>query len=386
MQTPNNSLQIRKDSFYADDLHIEKSSRPKSKPSDEDCVFSKHFSDHMLVVEHSAELGGWLSPKIVPYAPISILPCSHVLHYGSACFEGMKAYYCEKDGSMRLFRPEMNMARLKQSVARLCLPDFSEQQLLECIKQLLILDKEWLPKFKGSSLYLRPFVYDDTSTLALTPPSSSKLLVIMSPSAPYFSSGITPVKVFLDEKNVRAWPGGAGQFKLASNYAPTILPQVEAVKKGQGSMTLFCLPQGNNPDDAIISEFAGANVFFLFQQKDSPKMELVTLPLNGTILPGVTRDSILQLCRGWDEVQVTERDVSVGELKKASEESLLMEAFLSGTAVTVVPVVEIVRENGEVLKTQKGANVEGTLAKRIYDSLVEIQYGLVDHPWSVAVV
>eukprot|EP01023_Acetabularia_acetabulum_P067883 TRINITY_DN9487_c0_g1_i1.p1 TRINITY_DN9487_c0_g1~~TRINITY_DN9487_c0_g1_i1.p1 ORF type:complete len:387 (+),score=75.61 TRINITY_DN9487_c0_g1_i1:229-1389(+) len=385
MQTPQNSLQIRADSFRADDLYIEHNERPKKKPSIEETSFSKFFTDHMLIIEHSEELGGWLSPKIQPYAPITILPCSHVLHYATAAFEGMKAYYCNKDGSVRLFRPEMNMARFKSSLDRLCLPSFSTEQLLECIKKLVDLDREWVPQAEGYSVYLRPFAYDDSPTLGLSPPSLSKIVVIMSPSAPYFSEGIKPVKVFLDEKNVRAWPGGVGSYKLASNYAPTILPQTESAKSGRGSMCLFCLPRGDSAEDAILSEFAGANVMVLFTRQDGARPELATPPLDGTILPGITRSSVIELCKQWDEVDVVERNITVGELKTASENGNFCEMFLCGTAVTVVPVLEVCRENGEVLKPVRGDNPEGTLAQRILQTIVRIQYGEIEHPWSVVV-
>eukprot|EP01024_Parvocaulis_polyphysoides_P041065 TRINITY_DN375_c0_g2_i3.p1 TRINITY_DN375_c0_g2~~TRINITY_DN375_c0_g2_i3.p1 ORF type:complete len:388 (-),score=32.16 TRINITY_DN375_c0_g2_i3:177-1340(-) len=386
MQTPQNSLQIRKDSFRAEDLYIEHNQHPKKKPgSVEETSFSKFFTDHMLVIEHSDDLGGWLSPKICPYAPITILPCSRVLHYAASCFEGMKAYYCKKDGIVRLFRPDMNMARLKSSMNRLCLPSFSEEQLLGCIKKLVHLDKDWVPQVEGYSVYLRPFAYDDSSTLAIGPTTSTKLAVIMSPSAPYFPGGIKPVKIFLDEKYVRAWPGGAGAFKLASNYAPTFYPETETRNLGRGSMCLYSLPKGDSPEDAIISEFAGANVMVLFTKENGQRPELVTPPLDGTILPGVTRQSILELCKEWNEFDVVERDVTIGELKQASESGHLCEVFLCGTAITVVPVLEISRENGDVFRPVRGDNPDGSLAQRVRQVIIGIQYGEIEHPWSVTV-
>ena len=235
-------------------------------------------------------------------------------------FEGMKAYV-DKDGGVRLFRPDKNMERMNTSCSRLFLPEFDGEALTECIKELIRVDRDWIPEGDGFSLYIRPTAVSTHPYLGVCAAESSKIFVILSPVGPYYPEGFAPVKLFADNSNVRAWPGGIGYTKSGGNYAPSIGPQTDAAAKGY-SQVLWLFG-----DDDQVTEVGTMNMFTLWINEDGEK-ELITAPLDdGTILPGVTRDSILELTRGWGEFKVTERNFNMAELTKALDEGRVIESF-----------------------------------------------------------
>lgn len=390
------------DTFRARDIKYELTTSHKPLPSTlEGVKFGTVFTDHMFLAEYDTTKG-WSRPIIKPFGPLHIHPAAQVLHYGLACFEGMKAYY-GADGHTRLFRPEMNMHRLHRSANRLELADFDPKELLESLKALLRVDRAWLPSQQGNSIYIRPFMFSNADVLGVSRSTKTTLSILLSPVGPYFPGGLKPIRLFVDETRRRAWPGGVGQFKVAGNYAPTIKPQVEAAQKYGASQVVYTFsntvsnsnPEAEtspDPDSATFAECGAMNVFFFIEKPTNNsttnssttgtmKRELVTPPLDGTILPGITRDSILQLAREWGEFEVSERQVTVGEVRQAAFEGRLLEVFGSGTACIVQPVGELVREGGEIMKTTGGRS----LAERFQGELTDIQYGRKAHHWSIPV-
>jgi branched-chain amino acid aminotransferase len=276
-------------------LQVQRTRRPLPKCPDEQLGFGKVITDHMLKVQWRSGKG-WAAPQIVPSGPVGLHPFAHVFHYAIECYEGMKAYV-DDEGETRLFRPDMNMKRFNDSAARLCLPAFDGDELLECIKELLRVDKEWIPHKRGYSMYLRPVIFSTTPWLGLTQCSEAMILVLMSPVGPYFKSGFVPIKLAVDAKYIRAWPGGTGDIKYGGNYGSTVISQKEAASGG-ASQSLYVYDV-----DEFITEAGTMNVFFLWTNTEGVK-ELVTPTLeDGTILPGVTRRSVLDLAGGVERVR-----------------------------------------------------------------------------------
>mmetsp|Transcript_23939 Transcript_23939/g.51693 ORF Transcript_23939/g.51693 Transcript_23939/m.51693 type:complete len:398 (-) Transcript_23939:3066-4259(-) len=348
-------------------------------PPKEELKFGKIFAPHMLQVHYNREMGGWQAPAIVPFQDLKLNPAAAALHYGLECFEGMKAYKSITDSSdLRLFRPDLNMKRLKDSMSRLSMPgnDFDSQELIKCIGELVRLDKDWIPSGEGYSLYLRPTVIATHPFLGLSPPDDLLLYVITSPVGPYYASGFDPVRLTADTPYVRAWPGGSGSSKIGGNYGPTMKPGAEAMSRGY-SQILWVFGE-----DDYVTEVGAMNVFF-FLKNSSGKRELVTPPLTtGDILPGVTRQSILELSKQWGEFDVVERSITMPEIRDAAAEGRLIEAFGAGTAAVVTPISCI---------QYKGKDIDipatGDLTKRIFSKLMSIQYGTVEGPegWSVKI-
>ncbi|PRP78842.1 branched-chain amino acid aminotransferase [Planoprotostelium fungivorum] len=371
--TPNNTyIDVSK-------LTVQKTTHPKPKTPHQKLVFGKEFTDHMLTVDWSVE-NGWEAPKITPYGNLSISPASCSLHYAIQLFEGMKAYK-DKEGRVRLFRPDKNFERMNNSARRLALPTLNPEGVTECIKALLRVDQDWIPSEKGYSLYLRPTLIGNQESLGVSPPNAAKMFVICSPVGPYYPDGFKPVKLLADHINVRAWPGGTGSYKLGANYAGGILPQQNAMKRGYSQILwLFS-------DQHYLTEVGTMNLF-LFWKNEEGKLELVTPPLDGSILPGVTRDSILTIVKEWNEFQVTERPVKMAEVIKAIEEKRLMEIFGAGTAAIVSPVKQIHFNDKDYdipINVEDPSATIGPLARRVVDRIMAIQYGEVDHPWSVII-
>jgi len=357
-------------------LTIEKTASHKPKYTDKNSlVFGREFTDHMLEIEWNQKTG-WEAPKVTAFHDIKLHPAASSLHYALQCFEGMKAYV-DANGKTRLFRPEENMKRLNKSADRLRLPTFNEDGLLQCLKEFVKIDKAWIPQGKGYSLYLRPTLISTQNTLGVGAATSALLFVIASPVGPYYPTGFKPVRLLADDKNVRAWVGGTGGYKLGANYAGTIYPQSEAAAKGF-SQILWLLGD-------TVTEVGTMNLFVLWKTKEG-KTELVTPNLDGTILPGITRDSILQLCRQWGEFDVSERSFTIQELAAAAKEGRLQEAFGAGTAAIVSPIESITYKNEEIKVPVVAELGSGKLAKRIMDSILAIQYGEVPQSkWSVVI-
>lgn len=369
-------------SISSSSLIIEKNqdkSRFSKMPPKEDLKFGQIFSDHMLTIEWNVDTK-WSAPKIVPFQDLKLSPAASVLQYGLECFEGMKAYKSISDPSrLLLFRPDLNMNRLKNSMDCLRMPteDLDGDELLSCIKSLVSLDKDWIPHGDGYSLYLRPTVISTTPSLGLAAPTSMLLYVITCPVGPYYQSGFQPVRLTADSVDVRAWPGGTGGNKLGGNYGPTIKASDEAASRGYDQVLwLF------GKDDEI-TEVGSMNLFFLLDNETTGRRELVTAPLDrGDILPGVTRRSILELTRSWGEFDVVERFATMPEIRRAAKDGRLLEAFGAGTAAVVSPV-ECMQYKGEDIPI----HAVGDVTQRIWDELTAIQYGKAEGPegWSVVV-
>lgn len=331
----------------------------------------------MLTIEWDKEKG-WSNPKIGPYQNLSLDPATCVFHYAFECFEGLKAYK-DKAGKVRLFRPDKNMARLNKSSARIALPTFDPEQMIELISKFVQLEADKIPSQRGYSLYLRPTMIGTQKTLGVGAPGSALLYVIASPVGPYYPTGFKAVSLEATDYAVRAWPGGVGDKKLGANYAPCIVPQLEASSRGhQQNLWLF-------GEEQYVTEVGTMNMFAVIKDKQTGQKELVTAPLDGTILEGVTRDSVLALARerlvpeGW---KVSERKYTIRELAEASSEGRLLEAFGAGTAAIVSPIRKIAWKDDTIDCGLKANEESGEIALKMKDWIEAIQYGDEQHEWS----
>ncbi|KAI7878940.1 branched-chain amino acid aminotransferase II [Lichtheimia hyalospora FSU 10163] len=365
--------------IQASALKINKADTLKPLVPNQELVFGQTFTDHMVTIEWNADKG-WESPEIIPHGKLCLDPSATVFHYAAECFEGMKAYK-DKDGKIRLFRPDMNMARMNRSAHRIALPNFEGEEFLKVISEYLKLDQRWIPNERGYSLYLRPTMIGTQATLGVTAPNKALLFVIGSPVGPYYKTGFAAVSLKATTEYVRAWPRGTGDSKIGGNYAVGLLPQLLAAKKGfQQNLWLF-------GDDHQLTEVGAMNLFILWKNAQG-ETELVTPPLDGAILPGVTRDSILSLAREWGEFKVSERKLTMPELRDAVKENRVKEVFGAGTACIVSPVKMIEYQGEELnipLDPNDSTSQAGPITKRINKAIMDIQYGEVEHPWSVLV-
>ena len=348
------------------------------KPPNDELKFGVTLSDHMLECEWTAS-SSWGAPRITPTHDLKLSPAASSLHYGLQCFEGMKAYKSPTDGSLRLFRPDLNMKRLATSMERLQMhgQSFDGNELLACIKELVRVDERWVPDQEGFSLYLRPTVVATHPFLGLAAPESMLLYCITSPVGPYYKTGFAPVRLTADTDFVRAWPGGTGNVKIGGNYSPTMRAGAIANEHGYDQV-LWTF--GDNDEATEV----GSMNFFIFLDSKTPggRKELITAPLDGTILPGVTRQSILDLARSWDEFAVVERFVTMSEIRETAREGRLIEAFGAGTAAIVSPI-SCIQYQGEDIDIA----ATGELTQRFFDELLAIQYGTKEGPegWSVKI-
>lgn len=364
-------------SIDANKLTVLRTTSPKLKLPNEKLVFGGSTSDHILEVDWSEE-NGWEAPSIKPYQKFSIDPAASVFHYGLCAFEGMKAYRDASNNSkIRLFRPELNMARLNKSMARLAFPNFEGESFLKCIEELVRIEEPWIPKGEGFSLYIRPTVISTYPYVGVTPSKQIKLYVICCPVGPYYASGFKAVKLLADPARIRAWPGGTGNTKVGANYAIGIMPQKAAAAKGFAQLLWLFGPNHE------ITEGGTMNQFF-FWRLPNGKKELVTPPLDGTILEGVTRSSVLSLARQWGEFEVSERIINMNDVTSAIKEGRMLEAFGAGTAAIVTSVESIHYDGVDYpipVDPISKQNI-GPLAKRFMDTLLDIQYGRAASPWS----
>jgi len=359
-------------------LNLAKELKPKYTDKTK-LKFGQMFTDHMLVCEWDVT-NGWAAPVIKPYGPLSLEPSCSVFHYALECFEGMKAYRDVNTNKVRLFRPMMNAQRLLRSGIRVGLPEFDPEQLIELIKKLVLIEKDWIPDGFGYSLYIRPTFISTQPTVGVTFPTKAMLFVILSPVGPYYATGFHPVSLLCsDGKYCRAWPGGSGNTKVGGNYAITIAPGKEAVDRGYNQVLwLF---------DDYCTEVGTMNFLVLWINEQGEK-ELITAPLDGCILPGVTRDSILNLARGFGDVKVSERPYKITEVIKAIEEDRILEVFGSGTAAVVSSVNKICYKGKDYIipldKNDPKAEI-GPFTKKCYDTLMDIQYGKTPSEWSILI-
>ena len=323
----------------------------------ENLAFGEIFSDHMLGMEYKA--GKWGSQQITPYGPMEISPAICSLHYAQIIFEGLKAFH-GKNGSIYIFRPQKYHERMNQSCKRLCIPEVSLDAFLNGLKELITLDKGWVPKKRGYSLYIRPFIFATDNFLGVKVSDTYRYIVITSPVGAYYKEGINPVRLITSGEYIRASKGGLGAAKTPANYAATLLPGEEAKKKGFTQVLWL-----DGIERKYVEEVGTMNLFFLIGD------ELITPPLEGTILPGVTRDSVIHLARDWG-VKASERRLSIDEVFAASKKGTLKEVFGSGTAAVISPVGEIHHEGQKMIVNE---NKIGPLAQKLYDEITGIQYG-----------
>ena len=352
-------------------ITIERTTAPKAKPTDETKLgFGKIFTDHMFIMNYD-EGEGWHNPRIVPYAPIALDPAAMCLHYGQADFEGLKAYR-RADGSIGLFRPDQNMARLNVSNDRLCIPKIDEAFGVEAIKTLVEVDKDWVPHSEGTSLYIRPFIFAIDPMVGVHPAKHLLFVIILSPVGAYYAEGINPVKIAIESKDVRAVRGGTGYAKCGGNYAASLRAGEEAEKQGYTQVLWL-----DGVERKYIEEVGSMNVMFKINGK------IVTPALTGSVLPGVTRKSCVQLLKDWG-YEVEERLISVDELFEAAANGTLEEAWGTGTAAVVSPIGHLFYQGKEYTVCN---NEIGKVTHKLYDTITGIQCGKVADPygWSVKV-
>ncbi|MDR1943335.1 MAG: branched-chain amino acid aminotransferase [Synergistaceae bacterium] len=345
-------------------IRIEKTPRPKKIPSDGEfggIAFGTLFTDHMLLIDYRKDKG-WHDARVVPYGPFSLDPATCCLHYGQLVFEGLKAYKTS-DGRVVMFRPDENMARMNKSCERLCIPRIDEKETVLAIAELLRTESAWVPSAPGTSLYIRPFILANEVFLGVHPSNSFIFATILSPVGAYFKEGLAPVKIYVEDKYVRAVRGGTGFAKCAGNYAASLKSQEEA--SGAGYSQVLWL---DGVERKYIEEVGGMNIFFVIDG------EVVTPELNGSILPGVTRKSVIELVKSWG-MPMSERKISIQELADAYRAGKAREAFCTGTAAVVSPIGEL-RWGDMVMRFNDGRT--GEIARRLYDEITGIQTGVLE--------
>ncbi len=353
------------------ELTIERATKLQTKPNWSDLTFGTTFTDHMFVMDY--EVGkGWYDARIMPYQDLPLSPAAVVLHYGQTVFEGLKAYKDDAE-EIFLFRPDENMKRMNDSCERLCMPTFDGQFVIEAMKQLIEIEQDWVPEVDGMALYIRPVMYATEAHLGVSPSKQYRFIILLSPVGSYYAEGINPVKIAVESQFVRAVKGGTGAAKTAGNYAAALKAQEVAEKEGYSQVLWL-----DGREQKYIEEVGAMNVFFKIDGK------IVTPELNGSILPGITRKSVLQLLRHW-EMDVEERSLSIDELLEAAKNGTLEEAFGTGKAAVISPIGELFYK-GE--KTVINNNEIGPVAKKIYDTITGIQSGDVEDPfgWRVQVI
>ncbi len=342
-------------------ISITKTTCPKEKPDSSTLGFGKIFTDHMFMMDYNSEKG-WYNARIIPFAPIPLHPASTVLHYGSEIFEGLKAYR-RADGTVQLFRPIENIRRLNNSAERLCLPQIPEEDALEALTTFVQCEQDWTPSAPGTSLYLRPFLYGNDETLGVHAVHNATFVIIASPVGSYYKEGINPVKIMIEDQDVRAVRGGTGYAKCGGNYAASNRAGKRAEEQGYSQVLWL-----DGVERKYIEEVGAMNVMFKIAG------EIVTPMLTGSILPGITRKSCIEVLKN-EGYTVHERLLSIDELKAAMENGTLEEAWGCGTAAVVSPIGELFYQgvhypvnNGQI----------GEVTQHLYDTLTGIQWGRIE--------
>lgn len=344
------------------EIRVELTKTPKQKPTDESKLgFGKIFTDHMFIMNYD-EGQGWHDARIVPYAPLQLDPAAMCLHYGQEVFEGMKAYRTAT-GEINLFRPEKNMARLNRSNERLCIPLIDEELGVEACRKLVEVEKDWVPHMDGTSLYLRPFIIAIDPEVGVHPAKHLLFIIICSPVGAYYPEGLNPVKIYVEEKYVRAVRGGIGFAKTAGNYAASLKSQQEAAEQNYTQVLWL-----DGVERKYIEEVGTMNVFFVIDG------EVITPSLEGSTLPGITRMSSIELLKSWG-MKVTERKLSIDEVAKAAEEGRLDEAFGTGTAAVISPI-GVLKWHDKPMTINNGEI--GPISQKLYDTMTGIQYSKIE--------
>ncbi len=339
-------------------IEINKSKVLKEIPNPDNLGFGTIFTDHMFMMDYSKQKG-WHNAKIVPYGPIAFDPSMMVLHYGQETFEGLKAYK-GKDEEIYLFRPEYNAKRLNASNRRLCIPEIPVEDFIHSIEALVKVDRRWIPNDPGTALYIRPFVFATDASLKVHPATTYKYMVILSPVGAYYKEGLNPVKIHVEEEFVRASVGGVGFAKTGGNYGAGLLAQEKA--SSQGCSQVLWL---DSKEHKYVEEVGTMNVFFVKQGV------LITPELSGSILPGNTRDSVIQIAKSLG-YSIEERKISIDEIISAAKQGHITEAFGTGTAAVISPVGALVYQGREYVFNN---NLIGEVSQKLYDLVTGIQLG-----------
>jgi len=345
-------------------ISVQKTAQSRISQVDFDNLkFGKDFSDHMFVMEYDGT--GWNNPKIEPFGTFEVTPAMNVFHYGQAVFEGMKAFYVDEK-TVNIFRPDIHHQRLNNSLARMCMPAVEQELFMQALEELVRIDFKWIPKEQGTALYIRPFMIAADDYIAAKPAKTYKFFVITSPVGAYYEEGFNPVKLTTPGEYIRAAKGGVGFAKSAGNYAASFLPAQKAQDEGFTQVIWL-----DAKEHKYVEEVGTMNIFFLIDGT------LITPPLTGTILPGVTRRSIITLTKEWG-MKVEERRISLDEVFEAAESGTLQEIFGAGTAAVVSPV-GLIEHNGKTIEIN---NFEtGELTKKLFKAVTDIQYGRTEDPF-----
>ena len=352
------------------ELSITRSENLKSKPDDANLGFGTIFTDHMFNMDYTLD-GGWHAPRIEPYGSIEMDPATMFLHYGQGVFEGLKAYRTDS-GQIQLFRPQENLKRFNRSCRRLCIPEIDEDFALEGLKQLIAVEKDWVPGAPETSLYIRPTVIAMDPFLGVRASHTYRYFIILSPVGAYYPEGFKPIKILVTSEYVRAVRGGVGEAKTPGNYAASLLAGERAHDAGYTQVLWL-----DGVEQKYLEEVGSMNIFFVIDD------EIITPELNGSILPGITRKSVIALAKHWNE-KVSERKISIDELIDAHAAGRLKEVFGAGTAAVISPVGQI--KYGDQVITIND-NQTGPVAQKYYNAITDIQYGKAEDPlgWVVAV-
>ena len=353
------------------DIKITKTANPQPKPAKgQKLGFGKIFTDHMFIMNYT-EGKGWHDPRIEPFHNISLSPAAMVYHYGQEMFEGLKAYK-GPDGNVYLFRPDMNAKRTNDSNDRLVIPQLPVEDFVQAVSAVVDIDRDWIPTEPGTSLYIRPFIIATDEFLGVAPSKTYLFMIILSPSGAYYESGLAPVGIWIEDEYVRAVRGGMGFAKTGGNYAASLIAQQKAHDAGFSQVLWL-----DGVERKYIEEVGAMNIFFKIAGK------VVTPSLNGSILPGITRNSVLQLCRDWG-YEVEERKISADELLEAQANGTLEECIGTGTAAVISPVGKL-RYKDDVM-TINGGDI-GPLSQKLYDTITGIQTGILpdEKGWRVKV-
>lgn len=337
---------------------VELTKNPKQKPDPDSLRFGTVFTDHMFVMDYDPE-NGWHDGKIVPYGPLALDPATVVFHYGQEMFEGLKAYKT-KEGKVQLFRPDMNAKRTNNTNKRMCIPQIDEQMYIDAIKELVAVDKDWIPQKPDTALYIRPFIIGTDKFLGVAASNTYKFIIILSPVGPYYESGLAPTRIYVENEFVRSAPGGTGYAKIGGNYAAAMIAEQKAHDMGYDQVLWLDAKEGK-----YVEEIGTSNAFFKING------ELYTAPLEGTILPGITRDSMITVMKDWG-YKVNEVRFTIEDVFKAAEEGRLEEVFATGTAAVISPVGELYWNDRHIVINN---NEIGELSQKLYDELYGIQTG-----------
>jgi branched-chain amino acid aminotransferase len=344
-------------------IAISRTEKMKTKPNDSELTFGTVFTDHMFNMDYDLR-NKWHNPRIEPYGPMQMEPSTMVFHYGQAIFEGLKAYRTQS-GDVQLFRPQDNLSRMNRSARALCIPEIDESLVLDGLKQLIRLEKDWVPKAPETSLYIRPTIIAMDPFLGVRASHTYRLFIILSPVGAYYPEGFNPVKIWVAKDYVRAVRGGVGDSKVAGNYAASLFAGELAHENGYTQVLWL-----DGVERKFVEEVGSMNIFFVIND------EIVTPALNGSILPGITRDSVIRLAKHWG-MAVTERRISIDEVFEAHGHGKLKEIFGSGTAAVISPVGEL-RYGDKIIYIGDGQ--VGPVAHKLFKTLTDIQYGNAKDP------